>query len=374
VQARRRSIARLLTLDDVAAYLVDRRILSTESVVDGDLEIAQLAGRNQNFKITCVRRAGFILKQAVDPTGSDGSVLREARLYASVATEPSFEPVRPFFPSLVESDAGRGVMIARLLPDATSLDEWDGFEPEAAGNPRFLLGRALALVHSQFAAPARDGRLPFLPRRAAPALGGLARPTPQIFADASPANLQLLRIVQNDPTLADLIADLSRPWPIRTIVHGDLQSRNVLVHRPATGPLHVSIVDWELAGVGDPAWDVACMMGDFLERFVLSSVITNAMTPEEIVASNEAPLAAFRRSTRVFWFAYARYVRLPDDAATLLRRAVKLLAGVLLQSAYESVACLPHLTPQALYLLQIGSNVARDVDRAIEELLDLDDC
>ena len=363
----------LLDLDSVAGYLLGRGIVDSESIVDGDLEIARLSGRNQNFKVTGREREGLLVKQApVDVGDVHGSVLREAQLYSVVATTPDFDAARPFIPDLLETDDSDGIMIARLLPDVRTLDEWNDFEPNAAHNPTFLFGHALAVVHSLFAKHLHDPRLRFLPRRPAPSLGGLVRPTAQLFAEASAANLQLLRIIQETPALANLVADVTCAWPIRTVIHGDLKSRNVLVHQGPGDALQIKIVDWELAGMGDPAWDVACVLCGFLERFVLSSVITTTMTADQIVAENEGALVTFRRNARAFWFAYRRFVRLPEDAASLLRRAVTLLAGVLLQSAYESVAYLPQLTPQAIYFVQIGGNIAGDADRATEELLGLD--
>jgi thiamine kinase-like enzyme len=47
--------------------------------------------------------------------------------------------------------------------------------------------------------------------------------------------------------------DPARPFPF-TLTHGDLRSDNIIAPTPAGGRL--AIIDWQLAGVGDPAYDV----------------------------------------------------------------------------------------------------------------------
>ena len=81
----------------------------------------------------------------------------------------------------------------------------------------------------------------------------------------------------------------------------------------------------------------------------------------------------FQSDARVFWYSYSRSSTLAADPDALLRRSTRFLAGFLLQSAYRTVAMLPDLLPHSLYLLQIGANIAHDVDRAIHDLLAIRD-
>lgn len=67
--------------------------------------------------------------------------------------------------------------------------------------------------------------------------------------------------------LADLIGETTAPGLARTLVHGDLNPKNVLI-TPA-GPV---LLDWELAHVGDPAFDLAMPVAHLLLKSVRASV------------------------------------------------------------------------------------------------------
>ncbi len=359
-----------LDLENITPYLLGSGVLDVESVVDGDLEIQKISGRNENFRVRREKKASFIVKQAyAGLEGADGSILREAQLYSLVDSDPDLAGVRPFMPRLVESDRESRVLISQFLPNSKSLNEHECDAPETSLNPAFILGYVLATLHSYFGQLLDDRRLGFLPRYTAPALGGVARPTPQVFADASPANLKLLRIIQEDETLSHFISTVAKGWQIQTVIHGDMGKENVLVQELSGGKVQMTIVDWEMAGKGDPAWDIACIIGDLLRTWVLTSTITKTMTAKEILSHNEKSFLKFQNDVRVFWFSYSKYSSRSMDSEALLRRSIRFLAGFLLQSAYQSVAYLSDLMLHSLYLVQISCNIVKDVDRAISHLL-----
>ena len=64
-------------------------------------------------------------------------------------------------------------------------------------------------------------------------------------------------------TAGRLLEEAARRWKPSAIVHGDLRFDNCLL--TANGPdATITFVDWEQAGWGDPAWDVACLVQDYL--------------------------------------------------------------------------------------------------------------
>lgn len=57
-------------------------------------------------------------------------------------------------------------------------------------------------------------------------------------------------------------------WRSRCLIHGDFKLDNCLVqNKPGSDICNISIIDWELASWGDPAWDLA---GVFLQIFLNS--------------------------------------------------------------------------------------------------------
>jgi hypothetical protein len=99
-------------------------------------------------------------------------------------------------------------------------------------------------------------------------IGRPARPDVMTFDSVSPAGLvarppsygDFLRFVQ--PRLPGALRALGSRWSPGAVVHGDLTAGNILVE-PGRGR-SFSLVDWELAGLGDPAADLGTLAGSVL--------------------------------------------------------------------------------------------------------------
>jgi len=94
--------------------------------------------------------------------------------------------------------------------------------------------------------------------------------------------------------------ELHEKWRPDTIVHCDLRDDNILFPRRADGGWTVRIIDWELAGFGDPCFDVGYLVGQFL----VDSVRRHG---------DAEVLSAARRNARVFLRAYLELTGLSDD-------------------------------------------------------------
>jgi len=115
------------------------------------------------------------------------------------------------------------------------------------------------------------GFLADLHRPPGPAWRGIdrpARPGVMTFASVSPGELlarppsygDFLRFVQ--PRMTGALRALDSRWSPSVVVHGDLSAGNILVEPDRTQSF--VLVDWELAGLGDPAADIGTLAGSLL--------------------------------------------------------------------------------------------------------------
>lgn len=189
------------------------------------------------------------LRQTVDPR--QGAARNELELYRRAGDDPR---LRGFLPALLDHDEERGLMILAGLHTSRRLDRLDGgwsmFSAEVAG----WLGRALGEWH-----------------RLAAELSGFAPVEPWLFRigdddrlpvlDRVPELRDLAREVLADPRLVRVVERTRRSWRVETVIHGDVRFSNVMVQ---ASPPAVRFVDWEMSGRGDPAWDVAGAVQDYL--------------------------------------------------------------------------------------------------------------
>lgn len=79
--------------------------------------------------------------------------------------------------------------------------------------------------------------------------------------DTDPRLRALTRRILDDPDLRGLVEALRDRWEERTVIHGDLRFANVMVCR---SPLSLRFIDWETSGRGDPDWDTAGPIQEFV--------------------------------------------------------------------------------------------------------------
>ena len=129
------------------------------------------------------------------------------------------------------------------------------------------------------------------------------------------------------------------------LVHGDLKWDNCLIE----GSDGVRVIDWEMAAVGDPAWDVAGILQDHL---VFCRAVASPTEPDDLLRERAGEAAAEFLSA---------YLAAPDapDRAGFSDRAVRLTGARLVQSALEHAAASPDQRLARL-LLDDALGVLRD--------------
>jgi thiamine kinase-like enzyme len=132
----------------------------------------------------------------------------------------------------------------------------------------------------------------------------------------------------------------------------------------------IKLVDWELAGLGDPSWDVGTVFSEYLNLWLVGTPMTIAVSPEESPILSRYSLARMQPAIRAFWQSYVRQVEL-EVAKTneRLLRAVRFAGVKLVQNAYEQMQFAPRLTARAVHLLQLSFNVLKRPEEAAVQLL-----
>jgi hypothetical protein len=70
----------MLTQRAVVPYLLQRKLISEQAIVEGDLVVLDASRRNLNFQVISERGPSYLLKQGVEPDGME-TVSREATIY-----------------------------------------------------------------------------------------------------------------------------------------------------------------------------------------------------------------------------------------------------------------------------------------------------
>jgi thiamine kinase-like enzyme len=364
--------------EEIVAYLLEHGLAHPRQIVEGDLRVVEVSQRNSNFLVISRHGPSYVIKQGV---GADkaSTLANEARVYAALWAEGFGAGIVRYLPRLCRYDPQEHIVILELLPQSEDLLERHSRTRRFSRASAAEVGRALAILHRL------DNHkwLEQLPNSIPPArphwVLSIHRPNPADVRKGSSANIRLIEIIQRFPDLCKLLDDLYAGWQSASQVapiHCDVRWSNVIVSDHTAGDgkraagYQVKLVDWELARLGDPCWDVGVFLGEYLASWLISTPIAGQNAPSPLLALSKYPLERMHPAIRTFWSTYSR--KMGFDTATSqawLLRSVRYAAAWLIQVAYEQSTSATQMSGNTLSLLQLSLNILRRPGEAVSSLL-----
>lgn len=345
---------------DQVAELIAAGLVEPGEVVAGDVVIRERAGRRGGLAIQRGHGDAWFLKRDA-PSPAGGALRHEARVLRELERHPSLAGLAPAVRSF---DPRQGELVTRLIPgvslrDAASPDA--GVPADAAAE----LGSALGRLHQT-----QGGAHAIAPESSAPPWAlSLHRPRARDLASLSPASLELVRLLQRQGGTCARVDALRAGWRAQTLIHGDLRWDNVIRRGVGAGPPGgICLVDWESAGIGDPAWDVGSVLGQLIGDWVQSETRRAGGPEDRLPRDQGGEMARVHATAAAFWGAYVEGGT--DEApAELLGRAVRYGGVRLLQLAVEIAQSSTAPGWASLSHLQVGANVLDGPELAAAALL-----
>lgn len=346
----------MLSQADVVNYLLERGLLTPQTLLDDGLVVRDASSRNRNYRVETENGPSYLLKQAV---GHDSfmTIANEAAAYERLGGAHA-ENLGDYLPRYYGYDAERSLLVLELVADAADLRMHHTTNGQFSAAPAAAIGRALGLLHRATRVAAKAA-----PNEATSILW-VHRPDSSIFRDTSAASLALIRIVQHATGLPEALDRVRSGWLRGALIHGDVKWDNCLV---SANEDSVKLIDWESAMVGDPAWDIGSALSHYLSFWIFSIPVTGETPPERFPELAAYPLDAMKPALRACWTAYAGASG--DDPS--LVRAVEFAAVRLVQTAYEVSQMQQQLLSPVVLHLQLAHNILDRPQEAAERLLGL---
>lgn len=357
------------TIDNVARWLIECTLISQADVIEHGVEIREVSRRNANLQVSFLHEPRGLFVKQPNPTepGSQFTLAHEAVFYHRLA--PLLGRAVPRRVAAFD-----GALVLELVCGAKTLrEDLADLTTRTAASPIELvelgatLGATLREVHAILrASPDTDAILEALPPRP-PWILELHRPSPQALPRLSPANVHLIRLLQQQPGAMVVLDQLRSSWRTDAVIHADIKADNLLVTRPTNRPA-ITIVDWELVQHGDRWWDVGSVLHELLLSWVFSMPM-GASPLEALIAQAKLPLAIVGEIARAFWTAYSADT--DDDAGELLIRTIRFAGARLLQSVYEFGRDTDVMSNHTIAIAQLAINLLEDPREACTLLLGL---
>ncbi|WP_144186864.1 aminoglycoside phosphotransferase family protein [Elioraea rosea] len=346
-------------------WLLERALLTPDHVVEHGVSMIDVSRRNANLAIVVEGGPSYFLKQGKRASRSS-TVRREASFYDWAEAKHPPPRFHALLPRRLLYDEAADILLIEYLGNGRTLRE-----QQMAGRRRFpawagvVAGAALADLHRH---DQLDGITPMPdPRGGLPWVLHLAEPDLGIFAETSAANMQLVRIVQRYPRFAEEFAALRRDWLASALIHGDCKWDNWIVP-PERKP--VRIVDWEAHQLGDPLWDAATIVAEYLRCWLNTVPVVDEVPSEQNLDSAAFRLADLQPAIGAFWDAYASGIGFEArERADALVKATRYAAALLVQVAFQQMQPAASLNGTVVCFLQLGLSMLERPEEAAAQLL-----
>jgi hypothetical protein len=357
-----------LTVANLAHFLLARGLIGSDAVVAGNFIVLDASRRNRNFKVICGAGPGLFVKQMREMQPDAMLTLRrEAACYERARDDPALSRLMP---RLVAYDPARHLLIVELLPEAKSLAEYHAREKTCPVDIGRMLGRGLGLYHAEASGIVEDEAMRSLFARQVPAMLTLQSGGHAMLGQFGRVGPALSALIQQHPEFQNLLDALGAEWRFDSLIHGDMKWDNVLLFPAPSGGLDFRIVDWEMADLGDAAWDVGAVLQSFLTVWILSMPIASGLPPERYVGMAAQPIEPMRPVLRAFWDAYAATRGFATaERQPALERSMRFGAARLVWAAIEQRLYASQLDGTATALLQVSLNILKNPAQAVTDLL-----
>ncbi len=360
----------MLIPQEATLYLKRRGFISAEDIVDGDLEIVDVSRRNCNFKVITNHGPSYLLKQGSN-ADKIASLVNEAAIYRLLQSNFKDNRSNRYMPRFFAHDAQEHILIVEFVQDSRDLRDHHGRIGRVSPALGARMGTALAELHRRHC-DKNDMQNSCIRVIEPPGVLSLHCPTLTTLRNFSATNVRVIEILQQFDEFGEFLDGLRNEWRTETLIHCDLRWDNWLVPIRGRhgGNYGLKIVDWELAGMGDPCWDVGSVIADYLGFWLFSIPVSSDTPPDRLLDLARYPLQSMQPAVLHFWQSYALHMELSAARSReWLVRAMRYSAAQLLLTTVAQMEVATRITGHAICCLQLAHNILRQPEEAIVALL-----
>lgn len=357
----------LLTEHNLFYYLLDKGMVDTSSVVKGEFMVRRSDSRNNNFIVNReYDHHAFFIKQvkAVD-TEKIETMRTEAAVYKIAESDGNYKALKNFLPAFHHYDMAHHILITGQVKDAVSVYDYYLQQNDFNNKLPILLADILASYHRSHLTNQNSQSLQHF-RKQIPWVFTIAN-TPPIHGSPATADQQLMQLILKNQSLVQAMSSLSQQWSPTSLVHHDAKLNNFLAGYDYEQKQinFVKLIDWELADIGDPLWDVATVMQNYLSLWIT----TDLPESQQMVSLQKIPLEKVQACISQFWNQYVQLMQwTPATRQTSLIKTIQFCALKLIHTCFETTAQVPTLQPTTVKMLQVSINILKNPTDAATKL------
>ncbi len=354
----------ILNSHNVLDYLVDKELsISFQQPLSN---IESIPGKNFNLLLTFADNNKFLLKQErYNQEGkAAGEFLIEWRIQEFLQKFSMLSHYREFLPDFIHFDKDNSLLIFKYLDDYQDLMKFYSREKKFPTEISTIIGTILGTIHKDtfnhqeyqdfFLRDSIDFN------QILNLIKSLERVEPEIFGLVPSDGLKFFALYQKYDSLGKAISELGNALVPSCLTHNDLKLNNILLQKnwQNSSPNLIRLIDWERSGWGDPAFDLGTLIGNYIQLWLSSLVISNSLSIEESLRLAITPLEVLQPSIATLVKAYLiTFPELLQHRPDFLQRVVQFSGFALIQQIQSMIQYQRYFGNVGIAMLQVAKTL-----------------
>lgn len=356
-----------LTPETVYQYLHKRQLIDEEAVIKGNFMVHPVKTRNTIMKIIVRPENSLFVKQMQKDIVSDGLFQREINTYTLFKNKVEFSSIAAVVPKLLDYDDTANIMVTELLYDAKNLYEHymltKNFDLNLAREQAVILSACHVVPEDKTSASMFPKNLPWVLQ--------LDKYDADQFFVNNEASTSIISLIKENQVLQNALINLAISWNYTHLIHGDIKWINFMVTQDEKG-FTQKLIDWELADIGDPLWDVAGLMQSYISVWLLgfdNNDPAGYQLPEYMQAYD---IKNTQSSAQAFLYEYMAIQKYPESYyGTILAKIIQLTAARIIQTSLEGITYNSKIEANNMRCIQLAFNIMSNPFNALQELFNI---
>jgi thiamine kinase-like enzyme len=310
----------------------------------------------------------LFVKQMGTDAVSAGQFQREINAYALFKNNDEYEALANLVPDLLDYDDENNIIITRLLPEAKNLSEYymltKNFDINLAKEQAHILSACHIMPDTKTDTSGFPKILPWVFRLNQFKAGD--------FFVGNEASTNIIQLIKDNNVLQNSLIDLAASWQYTHLIHGDIKWINFLATTNNENKLTQKLIDWELADMGDPLWDVAGLLQSYISIWLLGFDNNNPYSNE--LPDNMKPfdMRKLQPSAQALLKEYMTLQQYPEEYHSYFYdRVMRLTAARIIQTSVEGTTYHSKIEANYMRCIQLAFNIMKDPMAALDELFNI---
>jgi thiamine kinase-like enzyme len=351
-----------LTQKNITFYLLDKGFLHPDYFLSGDYTLSPQMSRNSIFKIQHQKDNGLFVKQLVQQDHTNRYLMqKDATSHYLIHQSNLYKETAQYIPKYYGYDPNHHILITEYFQNTKSIHE-EVFRTKTISEAH---AKKMAEILASFHFDIRDeinsdeslqfysGDLPWILK-----MGNLSN------TNGRGGNNGVVTEIQKNPNLVKKIENIAAQWETYSLIHGDVKWINFIVTEDGKD---VKLIDWEIADLGDPLWDVAGALQSYFSSWILSfdnRYKEYIKTPNTEFLTIEIMLPIIK----IFWDTYAKLKKYSKaDKKQKLLKTLKYTAARMIQTAFENNTSQNQIKNNSLKMIQFCDNLLTNTEQVAND-------